>query len=151
VVRAILPVVDHMELALLHAGNDREATGLAEGVELIMKQFRKTLAGLGLTPLEISPGDAFDPQLHEAMLKEVDPQIEVNHIARALRTGYMLGDRLLRAARVAVSVEPTGEPSTVAPVGDREDRPQGTAGHPISARDETDTVSDEDDEELGEV
>jgi len=128
VARSILPVVDHMELAVASAQSNPSIEGLIQGFDLILSQFHKTLGGLTITPIEVESGTPFDPKLHEAMLREDDPDVPVNTITRPLRTGYMLGDLLLRAARVAVSkggAEPVASEEaegTVEPQGD--DKPE---------------------------
>jgi molecular chaperone GrpE len=103
VVRAVLPVVDHMELALAHARAHPDATGLLEGFVLILDQFHKALVGLGVDAVDVEAGQIFDPNLHDAVMREVAEGVDANRITRRLRTGYVLGDRLLRAARVAVA------------------------------------------------
>ncbi|MDP7110887.1 MAG: nucleotide exchange factor GrpE [Myxococcota bacterium] len=103
VVRAVLPVVDHMELALTHARAHPEGTGLLEGFVLILDQFHRALAGLGVDEVDVEAGQIFDPNLHDALMREVTEDVDANRITRGLRTGYVLGDRLLRAARVAVA------------------------------------------------
>ncbi len=118
VVRAILPVVDHMELALQHANAGSQGSGLLEGVELILRQFHKTLGGLGVSQVEVEPGQVFDPALHDAMMREHVDGIDPNRVTRVLRTGYLMDDRLLRAARVAVAEPP--------PRADEEDEDEAT-------------------------
>ncbi len=107
VVRTVLPVVDHMELALEHAKANPQGKGLLEGFELILAQFHKALIGLGVSTVRVEAGQPFDPNLHDAVMREPVEGVEPNRVTRGLRTGYLLGDRLLRAARVAVAEGPS--------------------------------------------
>ena len=129
VARNVLPVVDHMELALANAQSVPSIEGLLEGIDLIINQFHKTLAGLTIIPIEVERGTAFDPKLHEAMLREADPDVPAATITRSLRTGYMLGDLLLRAARVAVAegTAEVEEPEEPEDTGEAEGVDEGTA------------------------
>ena len=131
VLREILPVVDHMELALEHARATPSGKGLLEGFELILDQFRKALAGLGVETIAVEPSHPFDPGLHEAVMRETVEDMEPNRVSRTLRTGYLLGDRLLRAARVAVATDPA--------TGDEQDVPT------VEEPDGADAVPEDDD------
>ncbi len=110
VLRAMLPVVDHMELALHHARNGESGSALVEGFALILEQFHKALAEQGVGRVEAERGLRFDPSLHDAVLREECDEVPPSSITQVLRTGYTLGDGLLRAARVAVSPPPEKEP-----------------------------------------
>lgn len=106
VLRAMLPVVDHMELALHHAQNGASGSALVEGFALILEQFRKALTEQGVTSVVAQRGMPFDPTLHDAVMREETDEVPPSCITQVLRTGYTLGDHLLRAARVAVSTAP---------------------------------------------
>jgi molecular chaperone GrpE len=109
--RALLDVIeflDDLERALSAA---REAGGDAawvQGVELVAQRMRDSLARAGVSP--ISPtGEAFDPRVHEALLELPAPEgATPGTVVQVLRTGYRRGERVLRAARVAVAAEPAG-------------------------------------------
>ena len=103
VIKAFLPVVDNMELALGHANKSDNGAGLREGFALILDQLLKTLSDLDVSAIEVEPGTPFDPALHDAIAREPADGHPANSVKRGLRTGYVAGDRLLRAARVAVA------------------------------------------------
>ena len=102
-VRDVLPVVDNLEWALEHAGDAPEGASIVEGVKLTLKMFRDTLERHGVTEVESAAGTAFDPTMHEAMGMEASGEVAPNSVLRVQQRGYMLRDRLLRAARVIVA------------------------------------------------
>jgi molecular chaperone GrpE len=100
----ILAVLDNFERAL---GDDSESeacpdTAFRDGIKLIFKQLTEVLEGQGLTPIE-AVGREFDPNFHEAVAQIESGSHESNHIVEETAKGYMLGDRLLRAAKVVVA------------------------------------------------
>ncbi len=80
----------------------REHGPLEEGLRAVAEQLERTVAGLGLVRFG-EPGDPFDPRLHEA-LSHVgeDPTVLVTTCKVVARSGYRLGDRVVRAAQVLV-------------------------------------------------
>ena len=110
VLAEFLPIADACERALASIESASEAPGGLEqyraGVELLLKQLIDTLARIGVVPLE-AEGKAFDPHLHEAMMREISSELEENTIIRVMRQGYMYKDRLLRPAQVSVAARPS--------------------------------------------
>ena len=98
----LLPVLDNFERALesLPPGMQR---GFAEGVNLIYKQFGDLLAKHGVTPIQ-TEGEMFDPHLHEAVETEARNDVPHHRILCERQRGYKLGNRVIRPARVKVSV-----------------------------------------------
>ena len=107
ILRDLLPVLDNLDRALEHAG--AEAGGLAEGVDMILKQLREALGRHGLATIP-TVGVPFDPNVHEAVMNMPGADVPPNHVAMELQKGYRLGDFVLRPAKVAVST-PAPEPS----------------------------------------
>ena len=70
---------------------------------VIAQKFRGSLEKLGLKTVG-AKGDVFDPHLHEALIQLPTPDVTVNTVADVVAPGYMIGERLLRPAKVAVSV-----------------------------------------------
>ncbi len=106
--RDLLPVYDNMRRALNSA---EEAEGeankaLLEGVELTMRALISTFKKHGIDPIVPEVGDRFDPQLHEAMFEAPLPGTKAGDIIQVSTEGFMLHDRLLRAAQVGVSSTP---------------------------------------------
>jgi molecular chaperone GrpE len=97
----MLPIVDDLERALqAPAGSDGAA--YRKGVELIHRQMLDLLRRRGVTPLEVTGAD-FDPRFHQSVASDVSDAHREGEIIEELRRGYMLGDRLLRAAMVKVA------------------------------------------------
>lgn len=99
VLKEMLPVVDNLERALEHAV--REANPLAEGVQLVLRQFQTALERLDVTPIEAA-GQQFDPKLHEAIAQQ-ESDAEPGTVVQVLQRGYCSDDRLLRPALVVVA------------------------------------------------
>jgi molecular chaperone GrpE len=108
----ILPILDNMERALAHASEESQA-GVVEGVRLTHGMLLSTLKKFGVVPLEVARGAAFDPALHHAVHQVESDELPPNTVSEVFQQGYMLNDRLLRAAMVVVAVSPkpvNGEP-----------------------------------------
>ncbi|HWP42966.1 MAG TPA: nucleotide exchange factor GrpE [Blastocatellia bacterium] len=105
VLTEMLPVIDNFERALSSLEKTGADEGVRHGVELIHKQFKDTLTKLGLQPIE-AIGQAFDPNLHEAVTIEPTDEHEENTVVEEFQRGYKLGDRLLRPAKVKVASSP---------------------------------------------
>ncbi|MDR1965562.1 MAG: nucleotide exchange factor GrpE [Synergistaceae bacterium] len=102
----LLPVLDNLVRAL-DAEPDKESP-MYKGVSMVQKQFFAALQNLGLRA--ITAEGAFDPALHEAVMTvDVELDDEDGAIVEQLSQGYMLGDRVLRAARVKVGRKKTEE------------------------------------------
>jgi molecular chaperone GrpE len=98
-VRDLIPVVDNLERAVEHGG---DGVSVLEGVQLVLKSLLDTLERHGVKRIE-AVGQAFDPNLHEAMLQVESHSHPPNHVVKQHHTGYLLHDRLLRPALVTVS------------------------------------------------
>jgi molecular chaperone GrpE len=104
-VKALLPVVDDLERALV-AAHEHEEAKLEEGVRLVHRALADLLAREGLT--EIETNGRFDPHVHEALLAQPS-EAEEGSVIQVLQKGYRLGDRVLRPARVVVAGPPGGD------------------------------------------
>ena len=101
--KAMLPVVDNLDLAIASASNDQQAnSSVVEGVTMTLKEIYKVFEQFGVRPIE-SIGKTFDPVFHQAMMQEETETYPENTVSRELQKGYMIHDRLLRPAMVVVS------------------------------------------------
>ncbi|MDP6490968.1 MAG: nucleotide exchange factor GrpE [Kiritimatiellia bacterium] len=107
IMEELLPVMDHLELALDAATQHDADEAIGEGFRLVSEQLRAALAKFGLTPIDATDAE-FDHNLHEAISHLPSPDVAENHVIAMTRRGYKLGDRLLRAAQVVVS---SGDPA----------------------------------------
>lgn len=99
----LLPVIDHLEMALIHVKPDSPVESIKEGVELTLKQMKDTLAKFGLKEIELNIGDDFDPNYHEALMLDNKEEYENNKVTQVLQKGYILHDRVIRPSKVSVN------------------------------------------------
>ena len=100
---AILPVLDDFERALKNLETTEETKAMKEGVELIFNKFNKVLEQEGLQKIE-TEGQDFDVDFHEAIALIPAPSEELKgKILDCVQTGYMLNDKVIRHAKVAVA------------------------------------------------
>ena len=102
-VRDLLPVVDHLELALQHA--DEASRAVTEGVEMVARQFTEVLSRHGVEPIP-ALGEPFDPNVHEAMMQRPDAEAAPNIVLEEFQRGYRMGEVVLRPSKVVVSSGP---------------------------------------------
>ena len=101
-IQKLLPLVDDLERALAADVSEDAVGAYRAGVELIHHQLLELLAKRGVTPIECEGLD-FDPHYHQAVAHEVSEEHHEGQIIAELRRGYMMGERLLRAAMVRVA------------------------------------------------
>jgi molecular chaperone GrpE len=105
--RDVLAVADNMHRALatideeLHLQSDPKMKALIEGVELTERELLKVLEKHGVKKFTPA-GERFDPNVHQAMYEVENSELPPGHVAQVIQSGYMLGDRVLRPALVAV-------------------------------------------------
>lgn len=103
--KELLIVVDNLERglnALDTAVTDEKTQALVDGVEMTHKEFISTLAKFGVEAVG-TVGEAFNPELHQAISMQPAEGIEANHISVVLQKGYTLQGRVLRPAMVMVA------------------------------------------------
>lgn len=101
-VKQLLPVLDDLGRAL-EAAEQHEEAKLEEGVRLVHRQLADVLDKEGLA--EIPTDGRFDPNVHEALLSQPSDE-PPGSVLEVIQPGYMLGDRVLRPARVVVAAAP---------------------------------------------
>ena len=99
-VKELLNVMDTFERALEAPCADEN---YKKGVELTFTQIQKAFEKLGVTEVA-ALGETFDPNLHNAIKQVDDSDYESDKVCEVFQKGYLLGDRLIRPAMVAVSV-----------------------------------------------
>ena len=95
---SILPVLDDLERAIEAMSEEIASTEWGEGIRLVEQKFKTILQGQGVIPM-ISVGEAFDPNIHEALRQEKG---EEGIILEEFQRGYMMGERVIRPAKVVV-------------------------------------------------
>jgi len=106
--RDLLTALDNLERTLNHipeGSQDPVVEGLREGLGMVLKQFQDTLARYDLNGFS-SVGEMFDPNRHEALSRKETDEVKPGTVLEEMHRGYLLHDRLLRAALVIVACEP---------------------------------------------
>ena len=102
--RSLLPVLDSLKLAVDAAGESDDVC--KEGVQLALDDFLRILRNHGVEPIE-ALDQPFDPRYHEAVGMLPDPERAAGTVVKEERRGYRLKDRILRASRVQISMQPS--------------------------------------------
>ena len=102
-VKDLLTALDNLDRALDAAKKAGDTGPLAIGVSATANQFLDVFRRYGVNKIETNPGDAFDPNRHEAVMQQPARDIEPGHIALVLQQGFLLHDRVLRPATVIVA------------------------------------------------
>ena len=114
IVQQILPVIDNFQASTAHIPEDQKSDPWVTGIMYIQKQLETVLSDNGVTEMETTVGDNFDPALHEAVedkecncdakgKQNLSGQEEFkNKIKQVIVRGYMIGDKVVRPARVIV-------------------------------------------------
>lgn len=98
-----LPVLDTLEKSAFSINaDDEKSKAWKEGVELVCKQFEDVLKKLGAEEIK-AVGEAFDPNLHDAVMHVEDENLGENIISKELKKGYKLKDRIIRHSMVVVA------------------------------------------------
>lgn len=109
VVRALMPALDNLDLALAQQDTGTPAEQLVAGMRSVAEQLREIFGGVGVTVIRPEPGDAFDPHFHQAVLQSPSLDVEPGRVMNVIQSGYTLGERVLRPAGVIVATEPSAE------------------------------------------
>ena len=105
VLKDLLPVVDNIDRAIEAAEQQAEDSGLLEGFKLVRQQLIGVLQQHNCQPIE-ALGELFDPQVHEAILKQPSEDHPADHVMMVTQQGYQLHDRVVRPSQVIVSSGP---------------------------------------------
>jgi len=103
--RDLLDTIDNLERAI-EALRSSAAEGITAGLDMVQKQLLDTLAKHGVEPI-LAQGQPFDPNFHDAMLKQPSADYPEGTVVAELGRGYKIRDRVLRPTKVAVSVKPS--------------------------------------------
>lgn len=98
----VLPTLDNIERALQIEGDDESFVSLKKGVQMVYDSLIKALEDNGLERIQ-AKGEQFDPNFHQAVIQDDNPDFESGAITEELQSGYKLKDRVLRASMVKVN------------------------------------------------
>ena len=102
----LLPALDNLERATSAAKQAGDKGALVQGVSMVQSQLVDILKRQGITRID-ALGKPFDPNLHQAVMQMPSADMPPGSVAQVLEQGYMIHDRVLRPARVAVSTAPS--------------------------------------------
>jgi molecular chaperone GrpE len=100
--KELLPVVDNLERAIKSSREGGNTDVLIQGVELTLKQLTGALTRFHVTPIQ-TIGQLFDPATHQSVTSVASKKVPEQHVVEEFQRGYLLHDRILRAAMVSVS------------------------------------------------
>src|SRR5215475_10278964 len=106
--RDLIPVIDNFDRALGAARAAGGAEGVVGGIELIQRELLKILERAGVTRYS-ALGQPFDPTRHEAIARVVSADAKPGTVVAETMPGYLLHNRVLRAALVSVAAAPDGD------------------------------------------
>jgi molecular chaperone GrpE len=107
-VKELLPAVDNLERAVVHGRKEEQradSDNLLQGIELTYRSLVQILGRFGVVEIE-AEGKPFDPQVHEAVRRVATNEHPPGTVLEVYQKGYLLKDRLLRPAMVAVAGDP---------------------------------------------
>lgn len=102
VIKLYLDIADDLERALQEKPETGDSETWAEGIEIIFQKLRARLESEGIKPMK-AMGEDFDPNIHEALMKEESEEFESGKIIEVMQEGYWIGDKVLRPALVRVA------------------------------------------------
>ncbi|MBX2852632.1 MAG: nucleotide exchange factor GrpE [Phycisphaeraceae bacterium] len=102
IARGLVTVLDHFDRALEGQDKDNE-TGVLQGVVMVHNELLATLNRFGIERLDVDPGTEFDPNQHEALMRQPSGDFESNQVTMQMQPGYVLGDKIIRPAQVGVA------------------------------------------------
>jgi len=107
VVQSVLSVLDHFDLALGQDVTKASAEQIVSGVKVIRDELMKVLQSHGVGLINPSPGDEFNPAMHQAIMQQRSGGIAQGHIVSTYQVGYTIStggaERVVRPAKVAVA------------------------------------------------
>lgn len=103
VAKQLVTVLDHFDHALGVDTQKTSAGDLLKGVNIVRDELMRTLSSFGVVRLDVQVGEAFDPNRHEALMRQADTDIEPNHVTAQLQPGYLLNGVTIRPAQVSIA------------------------------------------------
>jgi molecular chaperone GrpE len=108
----LLSIMDDLERALAQMPEEAKESPWGSGIQLVHRKFLNVVERMGLTEIETTVGEPFDPYYHEAAFHEPSDAYPEDSVLDILRRGYRIGDRVLRATMVKVAKPPVADEGT---------------------------------------
>jgi molecular chaperone GrpE len=109
VAKSLVTVLDHFDHALQVDPQTTSPEKMMEGVQMVQNELLRVLNQHGVQRVDAEVGEAFDPNRHEAMMKQPTSEIEPDHVAAQIQPGYALKDKTIRPAKVTVAEAPSSD------------------------------------------
>ena len=105
--RSFIPIMDHFDRALqtTEQSENTDDESYSQGIRILRDEFLNIIQQAGVSIITPEVGDPFNPEEHEAMLRQPADDIPPNHITLSLQAGYVYKERVIRPAQVAVAPE----------------------------------------------
>jgi molecular chaperone GrpE len=103
VLKSFLSVSDDLERAIKNKPEENVLESWISGVELIHQKLLNQMKNLGVERMDVNPGDEFDPNFHEAITQEENPDFEEGQIIDVVQPGFKISERIIRPAMVRVA------------------------------------------------
>jgi molecular chaperone GrpE len=96
-------VLDSFDMAISHDLTSSSPEQLVAGMRVIRDELLRSVGRFGVVVISPAVGEEFQPGRHEAIMQKAEEGVEPGHIVRTFQAGYVLGERVLRPAKVAVA------------------------------------------------
>ena len=124
IIRSLLTSIDNFEHALSHASTasgEEALDNIIKGIQMVFDHMLDALKTHGVARIE-AMGQAFDPNLHEAMMQRSEPDKEDGTVVEVYQAGYMMNDQVLRPCKVIVNkIQDEAEEATADVVDEQEE------------------------------
>ena len=102
IIRSLLPALDNFEHTLQNTNSAENVDVFVKGIKIIYDQMLDIFKSLGVEQIN-SPGEHFNPAMHEAMMQKNEPEKEDNIVLEEFQKGYTLNGRVIRPSKVIVN------------------------------------------------
>jgi len=109
IIKSMLPALDNFEHTLQNAHSAEDAEVFIKGIQIIHDQMLDIFKSHGVEQIK-SPGEKFNPAMHEAMMQKAEPEKEDNIVLEEFQKGYTLNGRVIRPSKVIVNKLITEQP-----------------------------------------
>ena len=103
IARELVTVLDHFDRAVEVDQDKVSVEDLLGGVKIVKDELLRAIGKFGVERVEAAVGDEFDPNKHEAMMRQASEDVETNHIVQQFQPGYVINDKTIRPAGVIVA------------------------------------------------
>jgi len=109
IIKSLLPALDNFEHTLQNAHSAEDTEVFIKGIQIIHDQMLDIFKSHGVEQIK-SPGEKFNPAMHEAMMQKAEPEKEDNIVLEEFQKGYTLNGRVIRPSKVIVNKLTTEQP-----------------------------------------